>query len=132
MERTTGEEKVSAIEARLDPDKSDLLAMGAAGRLLITCELEEVLLLEDPVAWEFLKQMDFSTSRLHPDMFEARHEGHVKAVIAEGPFGLIVLGAAHDLSDNVRRLGNCEYKRVLAKRHREVFEFLYRCSPLER
>ena len=45
----------------------------------------------------------------------------MKAVMAKGGFGLIVLGSSHDLSDSVRRLGQgrCEYIRVTIRRFKE-------------
>jgi len=48
----------------------------------------------------------------------------VKAVMAKGGFGLIVLGGSHDLSDSVRRLGQgrCEYIRVTTRRFKEFSE----------
>ena len=41
---------------------------------------------------------------------KARRDAQVKGVLEKGAFGLIVLGGSHDLSDNVRRLGQgrCE------------------------
>jgi hypothetical protein len=47
----------------------------------------------------------------------ARHDAQVRAVLDNGPFALIVLGGAHDLSDSVRRLGggHCEYIRVTTR-----------------
>ena len=49
-----------------------------------------------------------------PTKETARQDEMVKAATEE-PFALIVLGAAHDLSDSVRRVGGgCEYLRVFA------------------
>ena len=46
----------------------------------------------------------------------------MKNVLKEGSFGLVILGGNHDLSENVRRLGEgkCEFVRVTMKRFREV------------
>ena len=46
----------------------------------------------------------------------------VRAALASGRFALIVLGGAHDLSEEVRRQapGRCEYLRVTTRRYREV------------
>ena len=45
-----------------------------------------------------------------------RRDAMVRAVLAAGNFGLIVLGASHDLSDTVRRQApGCEYVRVWVK-----------------
>ena len=45
---------------------------------------------------------------------QARHDAIVKNVLKEGSFGLMIFGGDHDLSENVRRLGEgkCEYVRV--------------------
>ena len=53
---------------------------------------------------------------------KARHDAIVKNVLKEGAFGLVILGGDHDLSENVRRLGEgkCEYVRVTTKRFRET------------
>ena len=58
------------------------------------------------------------------DQFTARHDGQVKAVMAHGPFGLIVLAGGHDLAESVRRLsgGSCIYLRIASIRFREVVE----------
>jgi hypothetical protein len=95
------------ITEMLDQHKARLLELGAAGRLLIAGEIEEVLPLDDA---EALEQMDLANWAL-------RHDPQVKAVLDNGPFALIVLGGAHDLGDSVRRLGggHCEYIRVTTK-----------------
>jgi hypothetical protein len=42
-----------------------------------------------------------------------RRDAMVRAVLGAGDFGLIVLGAGHDLSETVRRQApGCEYVRV--------------------
>ena len=58
------------------------------------------------------------------EQVEKRHDGQVKAVLDNGPVGLIILGGAHDLSKNVRRLGDgkCEYIRVTTRRVEEFIE----------
>ena len=59
--------------------------------------------------------------KLDPERLTARHDAQVKAVLDKGGFGLIVLGGAHDLSDNVRRLGQerCEYIRVTTSQYKQ-------------
>jgi Tfp pilus assembly protein PilO len=131
LEGATGEKKEKAvvIEAQLvtmlDEHKHRMLEMGAAGRLLISGELEDVLPLEDAVALEKAKPISPSGGvKLDPVKLEARHDAQVKATMKEGPVAVIVLGGSHDLSASVRRLGggNCEYLRVTTKRFRELAE----------
>ena len=131
IEGATGERKEKAQEiekqlvAMLDEHKERLLEMGAAGRLLISGELEDVLPLEDAEALANAKPISPSGGvKLDPVKIEARHDAQVKALMKEGPVAVIVLGGAHDLSSSVQRLGggNCEYLRVTPKRFREIGE----------
>ncbi|MHC4403898.1 MAG: hypothetical protein ACYTG0_29930 [Planctomycetota bacterium] len=48
---------------------------------------------------------------------EARQDAQVKRLLGGGRFALIILGGAHDLSDNLDRLsrGQAEYIRVATK-----------------
>ena len=97
--------------------------IGAAGRLLVSGELEDVLPLEDeeplnaanPVTAD--GQVRFDALKV-----QTRHDAIVKNVMKEGSFGLMIVGGDHDLSENVRRLGEgkCEYVRVTTKRFREA------------
>lgn len=59
-----------------------------------------------------------------PVKLMARRDAQVKAVLAPGPFGLIVLGDAHDLSESVRLLGErkSEYLRITTRRFKEFSE----------
>lgn len=128
VEGATGEtkEKALAIEsqlvAMLDEHQHRLLEMGAAGRLLISGELEDVLPLEEAEALEKAKPISPSGGvKIDPVKIEARHDAQVRTVMKEGPVAVIVLGGAHDLSASARRLGgNCEYLRVTTKRFREI------------
>lgn len=122
-------EKAQAIEAQLvmllDNHKYRLLEMGAAGRLLISSELEDVLPLEDGEVLEKAKPVTPSGGvELDPVKVEVRHDAQVKHAMAGGPVVVIVLGGSHDLSASVRRLGGgkCEYLRLTTKRFREIAE----------
>ncbi len=130
LEGATGEkkEKAEAIESQLvtmlDEHKHRLLEMGAAGRLLISGELEDVLPLEDAVALEKAKPISPSGGvKLDPVKLEARHDAQVKTTMKEGPVAVIVLGGSHDLTASIQRFsGNCEYLRVTTKRFKEFAE----------
>lgn len=131
LESATGEkkEKAEAIEGQLvtmlDDHKHRLLEMGAAGRLLISGELEDVLPLEDADALEKAKPISPSGGvKFDSQKLEARHDAQVKAIMKEGPVAVIVLGGANDLTRSLQRLGggNCEYLRVTTKRFREIGE----------
>lgn len=96
----------------------DLLRLGAAGRLLLAGEVETVMPLEDAALHEAANPVgDESAVVIDAAAMEAREDAHVRSAIAAGPCAVIVLGAAHDLSDNVRRIAleTCEYVRVATK-----------------
>jgi hypothetical protein len=99
-----------------------LLDLGAAGRLLIAGDIEEVLPLDDAVLLDQAKPITpDGRVKFDAEKLGARKEGIVKAATARGPFALIVLGGSHDLSDSVRRLGGgrCEYVRLTTSRVRQ-------------
>jgi hypothetical protein len=115
----------SGITELLDLHKVRLLELGAAGRLLIAGEIEEVLPLDDSDLLDRAKPITPEGKvRIDRDKLEARHDAQVKAVLDGATFGLIVLGGAHDLSDSVRRLGQgeCEYIRVTTRRFKQFSE----------
>lgn len=121
--------EIDAIEQKivglLDDFKWNLVEMGAAGRLLVRGEIDEVLPAEDeelldaanPIAAGGLIQ--FNAQKI-----QARRDAIVTNVLNEGPCALLILGGEHDLTDNVRRVsgGTCEYIRVTLKRYKEVSE----------
>ncbi len=82
-------EKAKAIEAELvtmlDDHKYRLLEMGAAGRLLISGELDDVLALENADALQKAKPISPSGSvKFDQQKLEARHDAQVKAIMKEG------------------------------------------------
>ena len=110
LDGATGEkkEKAEAIEAQLvtmlDDHKHRLLEMGAAGRLLIAGELDDVLALEDADALEKAKPISPSGNvKFDSQKLELRHDAQVKAIMKEGPVAVIVLGGANDLTKSVQR-----------------------------
>ena len=114
------DEKTQAIKTQLqtmlDEHRRRLLEMGAAGRLLIAGELEEVLPLEDGDALEGASPISANGVTFDFEKIEARHDAQVSLVTKERTVAVIVLGGAHDLSASVRRMsGNCEYLRVTTK-----------------
>ena len=102
-----------------------LVEMGASGRLLVSGEIEEVLPMED---YEILDAANPVTSegqvQFDEKKVQARRDAIVKNVLKAGPFGLMILGGDHDLSENVQRVGEgkCEYIRVTLGRYKQVEE----------
>jgi hypothetical protein len=125
-ERHKQAKKIEAeITGMIDQHRLRLLELGAPGRLLIAGEIEEVLPLDDADLLASAKPVTPEGKiRLDPEKLKARRDAQVKGVLERGAFGLIVLGGSHDLSDNVRRLGQgrCEYIRVTTKRFKESSE----------
>ena len=82
------------------------------GKIKAVVPLEEVASYEaaDPVGEDGAVILD-------RDRIEARQTAQAKRLLADGEFTLIVLGGAHDLSDNLDRLsgGRVEYIRVGTK-----------------
>jgi hypothetical protein len=121
-------EKAQGIErqlvALLDAHHERMLEMGAAGRLLIAGELEEVLPLEGDGALEKAKPITPDGSvKVEENKLEARHDAQLRELTKAGPVCVIVLGGAHDLTGSIRRAGNgWEYLRVTTKGFREAGE----------
>jgi hypothetical protein len=59
--------------------------------------------------------------RLDAAKLSAQHDGQVQAALKDGPFALVLLGEAHDLSQSVRQhSGSCEYVRVTSRGYQGV------------
>ena len=113
------DEKIRVIESQLQKMLSEhrvrMLEMGAAGRLLISGELGDVLPLEDGDTFDAANPVSQNGLKFDPEKIKARHDAQVKAASNEGPVGFVILGGSHDLSESVRRMGGCEYLRVTTK-----------------
>jgi hypothetical protein len=99
-----------------------LLEVGAAGRLLLAGDIAEVLALNDERLLALAKPITPDGSvHFDADKVGQREDAQVQAALDGGPFALIVLGGAHDLSDSIRRVagGDCEYIRVTTKAYQE-------------
>jgi hypothetical protein len=100
----------------------DVLPWGTAGRLLMSGDVEEVLPLDGAKLLEEAKPIG-PDGRYHldPAKLTARHDGQVQPALKGGPFALVLLGGAYDLSESVRRHDGapCEYLRVTTERYRE-------------
>jgi lysophospholipase L1-like esterase len=81
--------------------------MGAAGRLLVSGELEDVLPLEEADALEKAKPISPSGSvKNDSSKIAARNDALVKAAMKEAPVAVIVLGGANDLTKSIGRFGS--------------------------
>jgi hypothetical protein len=116
-----GKEVAKEVLGLLERFQLDVLPLGTAGRLLMSGDIEEVLPLDDAKLLEDAKPIGpDGRYRLDPAKLSARHDGQVQTALKGGPFALVILGGAHDLSESVRRHGgSCEYLRVTTERYRE-------------
>jgi hypothetical protein len=111
--------KAAGIEAEivgmLNDHRVRLLELGAAGRLLIAGELEDVLPLDDETALDASRPVTpAGRVKLDKEKVRAREETQVRLLLAGDPVAVIVLGGDHDLSQPLRSLteGRAEYLRV--------------------
>ena len=103
-------QKVKAGEHAL---RKELLRVGAAGQLQMD-GLLKTLPAEDKQAFEAARPVaPNGRVKLDAKLIEAREDAIVKNVLARGPVSLLVLGGAHDLSNNVPK--DCQYIRVSTK-----------------
>jgi hypothetical protein len=99
------------------PYDATALRIGAAGQLIVAGELAEILPAEDEAAYE--RADPLAGDRAGPVFDDAANEereaGIVRKLLAAGPLAVVVLGGAHDLSDQVRRQGGgkCQYIQVM-------------------
>ena len=115
--------------------QSNLLEIGAAGRLLVLGEIQDLLPLDDPelmgqstLQRDLVSTVDHQSrrhSKIHQQKSQAALDFQVQTILNHGAFGLIV-GDDHDLTENVFRIsaGKCEYIRVKTKWCHEI-------SPLD-
>ena len=102
-----------------------LVEMGAAGRLLASGEIEDVLPLEDDEPLDAANPVTADGKvRFDALKVQARHDAIAKNLLKGEAFGLMILGGDHDLSESVSRLGErqCEYVRVTMKRYLGVLQ----------
>jgi hypothetical protein len=106
----------------LEQHRFALLEIGAAGRLLVSGELEELLPLDDAKLLDAAVPV-LANGKVTFDAAKvaARRDGMVERALAKDHAAVIVLGASHDLTDNLRGVvgEGCEYIRVTGQAVRE-------------
>lgn len=106
-------------------NKTDLLQLGAAGRLVVKGELETLLVTEDLAAFEAAIPVRSDGKVVFDKKADERREDAIVRNLLKGSIVrnllkgsgvvVIVLGEDHDLSDNLRRLGpGVKYRRLRA------------------
>jgi len=103
------------LASMLEHHQLDMLDIGAAGRLLVAGELQDIQPLDDAKLLEAAKpsfvdgKVAFDAARV-----ARRHEAMVQFALSKDHMAVIVLGGMHDLRDAVRLHNGdtCEYIRV--------------------
>jgi ribosomal silencing factor RsfS len=105
------------VRELLKEHRQQLLQIGAAGRMLMSGELAEVVPLEDEAAHKAANPVKKDGKVvLHVAQIEAREKAMVERLLAaDEPVAVIVLGAAHDLADQFEGK-RVEYKRIVPSR----------------
>jgi hypothetical protein len=110
------------IAGMLEQHRFSMLEIGAAGRLLVSGELGEVLPLDDAKLLDAAAPV-LANGKVTFDAAKvaARRDAMVQWALAKDHAAVIVLGGSHDLTDNVRGIvgEGCEYIRVTGHAVRE-------------
>lgn len=115
------EAKISGRDSTALRDKLDehelsrdySLNFGPIGDLLLDRPFVTIIPAEDAEAYA-AAQPEKHGGRLHGSHYDAREAAIVRNLLKHGPCAVIVLGVAHDLSEEVQKQGHggCEYIRV--------------------
>lgn len=98
--------------------RSDLLMIGAAGQLLMSGELRDVLPTETVESLKAGAPFDANGDIvLDEKQIEEREDVIVEHLFKGGPVSVIILGGAHDLSNNLS--DDSEYIRIETKAYRD-------------
>lgn len=115
-------EAIDDIDKILAQYRMDRLQIGAAGQLLLDEEIDEVLPVEDTQAYEDANPvMENGGVVLDRRKIETRQDAQVRRLLQADRCSLVILGGAHDLSDNIDRIscGTCEYVKITTRWYRE-------------
>lgn len=107
----------------LDQYRLDVLQLGAAGRLLLSGELQAVLPAENAEALAVANPVGPDGKvEFNAEANERREDPIVHSMLIGDRVAVIVLGGDHDLADNIRRAarGSCQYVRIEPNTYREA------------
>jgi endonuclease YncB( thermonuclease family) len=102
--------------------RESILRHGATGRLYREGALKDVLPLEDAAAWKAAYPVrDDGTVVMNDKAMEKREDAQVAAMLKHKGIVIVVLGGAHDLTDNLQRAETpVEYVRVQPRAYRRL------------
>jgi hypothetical protein len=110
------------IAGMLEEHRFAMLEIGAAGRLLVSGELQEVFPLDDAELLDAAAPV-LANGKVTFDAAKvaARRDAMIRRALATPRCAVIVLGGSHDLTENVLRIvgERCEYIRVTGHAYRE-------------
>jgi len=116
---------ITQIEELESQHRRDILQLGAAGRLLLSNEIESVLPLEESEAFAAANPVgEDGKVSIDQGKNEAREDAQLRILLNGDPLSVVVLGGAHDLSDNMRRMpdAKAEYIRVEYQAWKQITE----------
>lgn len=88
---------------------------GAAAQSLLVGDLKGIAAAEDEATYVQADPFAGDDIAFEGAANDAREAAIVRRLVAGGPLSVVVLGGAHDLSRQVKELGDCEYLRVFVE-----------------
>ena len=88
--------------------RPNVLSLGSPGRLLARGLIKQVHAADTDATLALTNPLlpDGTLRKVAPEAIEKREDHMVRQVLRTGGNAVVILGGAHDLSDNIRRLGN--------------------------
>ncbi len=117
-------EFISKLDAILTSHRHEMLRIGAVGRLMIAGELKTVVPLEEFQSYQNANPLTQGGSlQFNRAAMEKREDAQVQRLMQDD-VSVVVLGGAHDLSNNLRRLapGSCRYMTVATRSYARFSE----------
>ncbi|WP_298865474.1 hypothetical protein [uncultured Gimesia sp.] len=120
LSKAADDEYFNAFIAAIN--KTHLLELGAAGQLVVKGELKTLLPAEDSKAFQAANPfLPDGKIVFNKKADKAREDAIVRNLLKGNGVVVIILGGAHDLSDNLERLAKgVKYTRVAVSKYKEI------------
>jgi len=103
--------------------RETLLQLGAVGRLLVSGELSDVSPLDEAGLLHAADPVQGGRIAFDATADEAREDAMARRLMGAGPVAVVVLGGAHDLSDNLRQCARSHaYTKLQTPKYLELEE----------